>query len=316
MATETIPTTASLRELQRTPVESVLQVIDQGLVHLPSYRELYYRWERQHWQAGEIDFTPDSHQWQQMEEDDQLDFIRIAASFFQGEASVTDALAPYVIAMPSEEMRFYATTQLVDESRHTIFFDRFFREVLQIDEGNIEEMLQFAQQFMNTSMRTILVDMLIDMAERLGGNPKNRELLVEGVTLYHVIIEGTMALAGQRQLLEQCRKRKLFPAFRGGFTAVARDESRHVIFGVKVLRDMLHDDPAYAPVIQRAIETYAPVALDALAPVDTFIPLMLERHEDPWEAQRYGLESLRKKLKVIGLNIEIPTLPVPDVPIF
>ncbi|MBA2679920.1 MAG: ribonucleotide-diphosphate reductase subunit beta [Ktedonobacteraceae bacterium] len=316
MTTEAIPNTASLRELQQTPIESVLQVIDQGLVHLPSYRELYYRWERQHWQAREIDFSPDIMQWQQMDEDEQLDFIRIAASFFQGEASVTDALAPYVIAMPYEEMRFYATTQLVDESRHTIFFDRFFREVLQIDEGNIEEMLQFAQQFMNTSMRTILVDMLIDMAERLGKEPQNRALLVEGVTLYHVVIEGTMALAGQRQLLEQCRKRKLFPGFRGGFTAVARDESRHVIFGVKVLRDMIQEDPMQAYVVQRAIETYAPVALDALAPVDAFIPLMLERHEDPWEAQRYGLESLRKKLKVIGLNIEVPALPIPDVPVF
>jgi ribonucleoside-diphosphate reductase beta chain len=316
MATEIVPTAASLRELQQTPIESVLQVIDQGLVHLPSYRELYYRWERQHWQAQQIDFTPDILQWRQMDEDEQLDFIRIAASFFQGEASVTDALAPYVIAMPDEEMRFYATTQLVDESRHTIFFDRFFREVLQVDEGKIEEMLEFAQQFMNTSMRTILVDMLIDMAERLGKDPTKRELLVEGVTLYHIVIEGTMALAGQRQLLEQCRKRNLFPGFRGGFTAVARDESRHVIFGVKVLRDMIQEDHSYAHIVHKAIDTYAPVALDALAPVEALVPFILEHREDPWEAQRYGLESLRKKLKVIGLNIDIPALPIPDAPVF
>lgn len=316
MATEIAPPVASLKELQRTPIESVLQVIDQGLIHLPSYRELYYRWERQHWQAREIDFTPDILQWQQMDEDEQLNFIRVAASFFQGEASVTDALVPYVIAMPDEEMRFYATTQLVDESRHTIFFDRFFREVLQVNEGNIEEMLQFAQQFMNTSTRTILVDMLVDMAARLGKEPENRALLVEGVTLYHVIIEGTMALAGQRQLLEQCRKKNLFPGFRGGFTAVARDESRHVIFGVKVLRDMIQEDPAQAHVMHRAIETYAPIALDALAPVDALVPLMLEHHEDPWETQRYGLESLRKKLRVVGLNMEVPAPIIPDIPVF
>lgn len=316
MVTEVATAAASLRELQQTPIESVLQIIDQGLVHLPSYRELYYRWERQHWQAREIDFTPDILQWRQMDEDAQLDFIRVAASFFQGEASVTDALAPYVVAMPDEEMRFYATTQLVDESRHTVFFDRFFREVLLVDEGEIEEMLQFAQQFMNTSMRTILIDMLIDMAERLGKEPRNKALLVEGVTLYHIVIEGTMALAGQRQLLEQCRKKNLFPGFRGGFTAVARDESRHVIFGVKVLRDMIQEDSAHAHVVHRAIETYAPIALDALAPVDAFVPLMLERREDPWEAQRYGMESLRKKLKVIGLNIEVPPLIIPNAPVF
>lgn len=316
MATEAAPLAASLRQLQQTPIDSVLQVIDQGLIHLPTYRELYYRWERQHWQAHEIDFTPDILQWRQLDEDMQLDFIRLAASFFQGEASVTDALAPYVIAMPNEEMRFYVTTQLVDEARHTIFFDRFFREVLQVDEGSVEEMLQFAQQFMNMSQQTILVDMLADMATRLANDPHDLTLLVEGVTLYHIVLEGTMALAGQRQMLEQCRKKNLFPAFRGGFTAVARDESRHVIFGVKVLRDLTQENPAYARVVQEAIQTYAPIALDALAPAEAFIPTMLARHEDPWEAQRYGQESLRKKLKVIGLNIEVPPLTAPSAPAF
>jgi len=307
---------ASLRQLEQTPIDSVLRVIDEGLIHLPSYRELYYRWERQHWQAQDIDFTPDILQWRRMTEDEQMDFIRITASFFQGEASVTDALAPYIMAMPDEEMRFYATTQLVDESRHTIFFDRFFREVLQINEGKIEEMLLFAQQFMNTSARTILVDMLLDMAQRLREDLQNRELLVEGITLYHIVLEGTMALAGQRQLLEQCRRKNLFPAFRGGFTAVARDESRHVIFGVKLLRDFTQEDKSYAHVVQRAIDMYAPIALDALAPLDAAIPLMLSQRQDPWAAQRYGQESLRKKLKVIGLDIEIPALALPDVPVF
>src|SRR5262249_51450880 len=108
----------------------------------------------------------------------------------------------------------------------------------------------------------------------------------------------------------------LFPGFRGGFTAVARDESRHVIFGVKVLRDMIQEDPGQAHVVRNAIETYAPIALDALAPPDALIPFMLEHREDPWESQRYGLESLRKKLRVIGLNTEVPSMIIPDVPVF
>ena len=43
--------TASLNQLQQTPIDNVIIIIDQGLVHLPSYRELYYRWERQQWLA-------------------------------------------------------------------------------------------------------------------------------------------------------------------------------------------------------------------------------------------------------------------------
>lgn len=305
---------ASLQQLQQTPIDHVLQIIDQGLVHLPSYRELYYRWERQQWQAGEIDFSLDSLQWEQMTEGQQDNFLSIIASFFQGEASVTDALAPYVIAMPDEEMRFYATTQLVDETRHTVFFDRFFTEVLHVEEGNIEERLLIAQQYMNSSMRFILMDSLTDIAQRLRCKPQDRALLIEGVVLYHVITEGTMGLAGQRHLLEYFRRENLFPAFRGGFTAVARDESRHVLFGVKFLRDMLQQDAGYAEVIQEAINTYAPIAIDALAPADSSISEALDRQEDPWVTQRYGQNSLAKKLKVIGLSMELP--PLPPLPAF
>ncbi|HEU5226350.1 MAG TPA: ribonucleotide-diphosphate reductase subunit beta [Ktedonobacteraceae bacterium] len=314
MSIKSLPEAASLQQLQQTPIDDVLQIIDHGLVHLPSYRELYYRWERQHWQACDIDFTPDVMQLGQMTEDEWNDIISIIAVFFQGEASVTDALAPYITAMPDEEMRFYVTTQLVDESRHTIFFDRFFKEVLDVDDERIEEKLLLAQQFMKPSMRFILMDSLTDMARRLQLDPQNRALLVEGVTLYHVIAEGTMALAGQRRLLEQFRQKNLFPAFRGGFTAVARDESRHVLFGVKFLRDMLHQDASYGEVIQAAVHTYAPAALDALAPDESAIRTARVRGEDPWITQRYGQRSLEKKLKVIGLNMPLPD--VPSLPTF
>ena len=305
------PEVASLQQLQHTPIDDVLQIIDHGLIHLPSYRELYYRWERQQWQAHEIDFTPDIMQLNQMSEEEWDDVISIIAVFFQGEASVTDALAPYIVAMPDEEMRFFVTTQLVDESRHTIFFDRFFKEVLDVDDERIEERLFLAQQFMNSSMRFILIDSLTDMAQRLLHDPHNTALLIEGVTLYHVIAEGTMALAGQRRLLEHFRRQNLFPAFRGGFTAVARDESRHVLFGVKFLRDMLQQDPAYGEVIQAAIQTYAPAAIEALAPDQASIPAQLAKREDPWITQRYGQHSLAKKMKVIGLRMPLPTVPPP-----
>jgi len=81
-----------------------------------------------------------------------------------------------------------------------------------------------------------------------------------------------MALAGQRSLLELYRQDNLFPSFRGGFTAVARDESRHVIFGVKFLRDMIQQDPAHAKTVYATIERYAPIALTALMPSEEAIP--------------------------------------------
>jgi len=233
------------------------------------------------------------------------------SSFFQGEACVTDTLAPYVTAMPDEETRIFLTTQLVDEARHTVFFARFFNEVLGLDKGKMEDTLAIIRQYVNSHLRFILIDSLTEVAERIRQEPTNLATLVEGITLYHIVVEGTLALAGQRNILEFYRLNNLFPAFRSGFTAVARDESRHVIFGVKFLRDSIQQDAANAKIVQATIEKYLPAAITGISPAPDQIPGILAAGGDPWTAPRYVLESLRKKLKVIGLSMELPTVPPP-----
>src|SRR6266704_3775435 len=206
---------ASLAQLQQTPIDNVLNIIDQGLVHLPSYRELFYRWERQQWRAQEIDFTPDRLQFEAMSPQARQERMYGLSAFFRGEACVTDTLGPYITAMPDEEMRLFLTTQLVDEARHTVFFARFFREVLGIEKGNLEDTLAVVTEYMNDQLKYILIDALAEVAERIRQEPGKLAHLVEGITLYHVIVEGTMALAGQRSILEFYRQNNLFPAFRG-----------------------------------------------------------------------------------------------------
>ncbi len=306
---------APLSQLQQTPIDAVMNIIDEGLVHLPSYRELYYRWERQQWKSQDIDFSADRKQWLTMPMEEQRMRILGLSAFFYGEACVTDTLAPYVTAMPDEEMRIFVTTQLVDEARHTVFFSRFFADGLGIDKGKLEETLALVRTNMNDHLQYILIDALSEVSERIRKEPNNLSHLVEGVTLYHIVIEGTMALAGQRNILEIYRQQELFPAFRAGFTAVARDESRHVIFGVKFLRDMIQQDNANAKVVHGAIEKYLPRAIAGISSAPEQIPAILAQGGDPWASPRYGLESLRKKLKVIGLSMELPQVPAePQVP--
>lgn len=302
---------ASLAQLQQTPIDRVLNIIDEGLVHLPDYRELYYRWERQQWSAQEIDFSPDKVQWATMPQQEREARIYGFSAFFKGEECVTNTLAPYIVAVPDDEMRIFLTTQLVDEARHTVFFARFFNEVLGIDLGNLEQTLTVAENNMNDALRYILIDALNDVSDRIRREPTNLAHLVEGVTLYHIIIEGTMALTGQKNMLDAYRQMDIFPSFRAGFTAVARDESRHVIFGVKLLRDLIQRDRTYANVIHDAVQKYAPTALDALTPAADEIPQILAQGEDPWASPRYGVESLRKKLKVVGLTMDLPNIPPP-----
>jgi ribonucleoside-diphosphate reductase beta chain len=311
MSVESPLESASLAQLQQTPIDNVLNIIDQGLVHLPTYRELYYRWERQQWQAQEIDFSVDRQQWEGMSEQEHSMRLYGLSAFFLGEAGVTDTLAPYVTAMPDEEMRIFLTTQLADEARHTVFFARFFNEVLGFDKGKLEETLAGIRQYVNPHLRYILIDALTEVAEEIRKEPTTLAYLIKGITLYHVIVEGTMALAGQRGILEFYRTYGLFPAFRSGFTAVARDESRHVIFGVKFLRDMIQRDVANAKIVHATIEQYLPIAIQGISPTPEQVGRLLEMHEDPWVTPRYAVDSLRKKLKVIGMEMELPAVPPP-----
>ncbi|MDQ2904194.1 MAG: ribonucleotide-diphosphate reductase subunit beta [Chloroflexota bacterium] len=304
---------ASLTQLQQTPIENVLNIIDEGLVHLPTYRELYYRWERQQWQSQEIDFSVDRQQWAGMSHEEREERIYGLAAFFRGEACVTDTLAPYVYAMPDEEMRLFLTTQVVDEARHTVFFARFFKEVLDMDSGTLEATFTKIEPYVNESLQHILIQSLAEVAERIRQEPGNLDHLIEGVTLYHVIVEGTLALAGQRSILDFYRQYNLFPGFRGGFTAVARDESRHVIFGVKFLRDMILRDGSKAHIVYDTINKYLAPALRGITPPDEQVPQIMAMQGDPWMTPRYGIESLRKKLKVIGLSMNLPEIPATPV---
>src|SRR5437660_12009692 len=163
MSIDTPLESATLKQLQQTPIDNVLHIIDQGLVHLPTYRELYYRWERQQWRAQDLDFSADRKQWEAMSPEERTMRMYGLSSFFQGEACVTDTLAPYVTAMPDEEMRIFLTTQLVDEARHTVFFARFFNEVLGIDKTRLEDTLDNIRQYMNKHLQYILIDSLADV---------------------------------------------------------------------------------------------------------------------------------------------------------
>src|ERR687890_204499 len=100
-----------------------------------SYDDLYKRWEKGNWSATEIDFSEDRDEWNNKWSDIQRKAALWNYSlFFHGEDSVTDNLSPYIDAAPREEQKYFLATQQVDEARHSVFFGRFMREV--VDRGD------------------------------------------------------------------------------------------------------------------------------------------------------------------------------------
>src|SRR5579871_3119268 len=295
----------TLGQLAETPVEDVLALIDEGETRLPTPQDLYYRWERQQWRAQDIDFSQDKAQWAEMVTPENRPMRMSGMSaFFVGEASVTDTLAPICLAIPGEAERIFLTTQLADEARHVVFFERFFREVVALPGERLEDVLAEARPFVRAETATMLLEVLPQATGRVAREPDNMEAL----TVYHILIEGAMALAGQRGMLNTYRQMNVLPGFRAGFTAVARDESRHVLFGVALLRRMAHQDARYARFIESVVQRHAPTVWQALAAHPNVVQMVLAEGGNPYETQEFAFESLRKKLKLIGVSTALPAV--------
>src|SRR5919197_1198289 len=95
-----------------------------------SYDDLYGRWEEGNWKATEIDFSEDRSGWASLSEIQRRSALWTYSMFFFGEDSVTENLSPYIDAAPKEEQKYFLATQQVDEARHSLFFHRFFKEVI------------------------------------------------------------------------------------------------------------------------------------------------------------------------------------------
>ena len=98
------------------------------------------------------------------------------------------------------------------------------------------------------------------------------------MTLYHMIIEGALALTGQHFIIEYNTEQDTLPGFVEGFQNVARDEHRHIAFGVRFLTDMAKEDERYREAIQRTMAEALPVADKVLDPPWA--------EEDDWEHVR------------------------------
>jgi ribonucleoside-diphosphate reductase beta chain len=294
---------ANLKELGDIRIDDVLAFIDRGIENMPSYMDLYRRWESQQWSVGDLDFTLDREDWLKATDLERKSTLWSHRLFFNGEERVTATLAPFVWAAPTPEIEIFLSTQMVDEARHTVFFDRWWREVVGTDSKNLKELLAEIRPDTNEGYNTLFYDRLPSTAQRMASNPKDFDAFIEGVTIYHIIVEATIALTGQRFELESMRE--LGSTDRGfyrGFTAVARDESRHVNFGIKVLQEAVRENPQrFAPLIQRTLVECLPLVAGTLEPPDpTYIT---EFGHTESEILTFALESLNKRLRAIGINL-------------
>jgi len=294
---------ASLKELGDIRIDDVLSFIDRGIENMPSYMDLYRRWEAQQWAVADLDFSLDRQDWLESDDLDRKATLWSHRLFFNGEERVTATLAPFVWAAPTPEIEIFLSTQMVDEARHTVFFEKWWHDVVGTEARDMTQLLAEIRPEANEGYNALFYDRLPSTAQRLASNPKDFDAFIEGVTLYHIVIEATIALTGQRFELETMREQGLTDrGFYRGFTAVARDESRHVNFGIKILQDAVREDPQrFAPIIQQTLVECLPLISGTLDPPDP--RYITEFGHTESEILTFAFDSLNKRLRAIGINL-------------
>jgi ribonucleoside-diphosphate reductase beta chain len=304
--TDSLTALAHREDFVATSDPALQESADRGEAQLLSYRQLYELWERQQWATQDLDFSQDRVDWNERIDPEER-FYRMygLSAFFIGEQRVADELGPIMRAAPTEEQRIFLSTQIADEARHVRFFDRFYSEVGVLEGADdLSERLRATEEHLNEAFHELFDDLLKTRVDRLAANPDDTGALAETITLYHMIIEGALALTGQHFIIEYNTEQGTLPAFVEGFQKVARDEHRHIAFGVRFLSDMARDDPGHREAIQAMMAEALPVADRVLDPP-------WANSDEDWEmfgtskeeTHAFAAQCLSRRLKVIGLAV-------------
>ncbi len=274
---------------------------------LMDYRQLYALWERQNWKATELDFSRDREQWLTTTTHAQESTLWSIGAFYVGEERVTADLAPFLLAAPSGEIEMFLATQLVDEARHAAFFDRFGAEVLALDAEDFRGRMREMEDGLANAWREVFDDGLRQTATELQSTPDDLDLFVRGIATYHMVVEGFLAVTGQKFIRDFFDQHGMYPGFVEGFGLVERDEHRHIAFGMRFLKDVIDEDPRHRQTIEDVVLDLVPKA------AYVFVPPYAE---DPSDFLSYGYHSsdiygyayttLKRRMSMLGISLPAP----------
>jgi ribonucleoside-diphosphate reductase beta chain len=279
-------------ELAGVPVRDLVAELDQPA---PGYRSLYYRWERQQWEAGAIDLEEDASDWiRRLFPERRKAALWLLALSTAGERQLSRSLVAFVDAISTEEQGVFLTTQLADAGRQTVLYERFGEavgeDVFSLDvawgpDGEIQ------------SGKALLRE-ISDISETLRMDRAAATELIKGIAAQHLLLQGVTALTARTALLGWLQAHNVCPGLVQGLMAMTRDEIRHVQFGLRFLEEKIAE-PSGRAAVDSVLETAAPQALAALdAPGSALEAVDISAHD----LRAAGRAALSDRLSAIGID--------------
>jgi ribonucleoside-diphosphate reductase beta chain len=270
--------------------------------HLFDPQTLYRHWEDSQWTPFAIDLAADREQLGALSEEDRGLIFWVLSSLMVAEERITTKFSGLVGAYGSEEEATFLATQQVDEARHMQFYARFQDEVV-ADPAAIAEHVERAREQISPAFRAIFDTALVEAHERLVANPGDADAKVRFVTLYHLVLEGTLGLTSFNFVTGYLQQEKLLPGFVDGYSKIHHDEQRHIAYGIWFLREAVAETPDLADVVRATLRELLPTVADSLTPP--------QREGTDWDAlgasgeeiREFALGGLTRRLNVIGVPL-------------
>src|SRR5690242_6662002 len=263
-------------------------------------QQLYEDWERAHWAARDIDLERDQSDWATLSEEERTLLYWVLSSLMVAEERISTQFCGLVNAQDDEEEGSYLSTQLVDEVRHMQFYKRFQDDVI-TDPDTIAGHVVRSREVLGEPFEKIFDEALVQAHERLLRDPRDREAKVDFVTIYHMVLEGTLGLITSHFLLDLLRERQLLPGFVDGYSRIAADEQRHIAYGTWFLREAVTQDKRMEEVVRERLVDLLPAVAAAVAPPaeGAFDALGV----DDGALAAFGLDTLNRRLAIIGVEL-------------
>jgi ribonucleoside-diphosphate reductase beta chain len=234
------------------------------------------------WEPAAIDLAHDARAWAGLPDERRRRLTTLLTGFCVAEDAVAEHLTPFadVAEHVDTMMMWIFFLQRRDEDRHALFFDRIAADVLRLPGDTPAQRRASAREHVPAALLELFETRLPAMAAELAAG---RTALLDGVSLYHMVLEGAVFSAGQRALLDDLSDGVL-PGVREGVERVERDERWHVGFGVRCLTEAENHDILLDRVLARA--TQAAAAWGDVVPAAT---------------REFAVELCRRRLSIAGL---------------
>ena len=240
-------------------------------------------------------------------------FRASVAKFGAGEEAVTEDLAPLMLTLEDINDQMFVSSQIYEEAKHTQFFDRYWRTVINpVAEAKEWEVTAPTDQRYFPEEYIELFDRTEEAMHRLleEDTPENR---AKAFCHYHLVVESVLAQTGYYGLQasfsdagpddwgdEVDTEDIYLDGLIEGITRIRSDEGRHVGFGMNKVQGLIAEESVDPDIVQG-------ILTDLLPLVAGTVQTEFDTGADPAPLIEYAQEKLSKRIEIItDADAELP----------